>query len=77
MDQESLNKAILTQWTKGFQCAGVVGQNIVTLLHEALERKGVGIYDIYRGYVMSFTLILYICIKNLPMSCSKINFNLT
>lgn len=38
--QEGLNKAILTHWTKGFKCAGVEGNDIVKLLHEAIERRG-------------------------------------
>ena len=39
--QEGLDRAILTQWTKGFKCEGVEGNNIVQLLHEAIERRGV------------------------------------
>ena len=38
--QEGLNKAILTHWTKGFKCEGVEGNDIVKLLHDAIERKG-------------------------------------
>lgn len=38
--QEGLDRAILTQWTKGFKCEGVEGNNIVQLLHEAIERRG-------------------------------------
>merc|ERR1711971_81264 len=30
--QAGLNKAILTQWTKGFKCEGVEGNDIVQLL---------------------------------------------
>lgn len=38
--QEGLDKAILTNWTKGFKCAGVEGNDIVKLLHEAIQRRG-------------------------------------
>lgn len=38
--QEGLDKAILTNWTKGFKCEGVEGNDIVRLLHEAIERRG-------------------------------------
>jgi len=38
--QEGLDKAILTTWTKGFKCSGVEGNDIVQLLHEAIERRG-------------------------------------
>lgn len=44
--QEGLDKAILTTWTKGFKCEGVEGNDIVKLLHEAIERRGVGFYSI-------------------------------
>lgn len=38
--QAGLNKAILTHWTKGFKCAGVEGNDIVGLLHDAIKRRG-------------------------------------
>lgn len=38
--QEGLDRAILTQWTKGFKCEGVEGHNIVQLLQEAIQRRG-------------------------------------
>lgn len=41
--QEGLDKAILTTWTKGFKVEGVEGQDVVRLLHEAIDRRGVGI----------------------------------
>ena len=41
--QEGLNKAILTHWTKGFKCEGVEGNDIVKLLHDAIERRGVSL----------------------------------
>ena len=39
--QEGLNIGRLLQWTKGFNCEGVVGENVVKLLHEAIDRRGV------------------------------------
>nr|CCN27375.1 hexokinase [Crassostrea angulata] len=38
--QIGLNHAILTQWTKGFKCEGVEGEDVVRLLHEAIKRRG-------------------------------------
>ena len=40
LQQEGLNKATLVKWTKGFNCAGVEGEDVVRLLQEALERRG-------------------------------------
>ncbi|CAG5133645.1 unnamed protein product [Candidula unifasciata] len=37
--QEGLAKARLSQWTKGFRCEGVVGEDICRLLQEALLRR--------------------------------------
>ncbi|KAK3889281.1 hypothetical protein Pcinc_006705 [Petrolisthes cinctipes] len=38
--QEGLTKARLACWTKGFQCAGVEGNDVVELLKQAVSRRG-------------------------------------
>ena len=38
--QESLNRGRLVNWTKGFSCDGVVGEDVVALFHDALARVG-------------------------------------
>lgn len=40
--QEGLTKARLAQWTKGFTCSGVEGEDVVGLLQDAIARRGVG-----------------------------------
>ena len=30
----------MTNWTKGFKCSGVEGEDVVQLLNEALKRHG-------------------------------------
>jgi hexokinase len=42
VEQQSLNSGRLVCWTKGFSAAGVEGRDIVTLLDEALKRRGMG-----------------------------------
>lgn len=37
--QLGLSKALLVRWTKGFQCEGVVDEDIGRLLKEAIERR--------------------------------------
>ncbi|CAG0885823.1 unnamed protein product [Cyprideis torosa] len=37
--QEGLTRARLVTWTKGFNCAGVEGEDVVRLLREAVARK--------------------------------------
>ncbi|XP_045467648.1 hexokinase type 2 isoform X1 [Harmonia axyridis] len=38
--QKSLTTGILKRWTKGFNCSNVVGQDVVQLLLDAIERRG-------------------------------------
>ncbi|XP_075222141.1 hexokinase A isoform X3 [Lycorma delicatula] len=38
--QEGLTKGILKQWTKGFDCSGVAGHDVVQFLKEAINRRG-------------------------------------
>jgi len=39
-EQEGLARARLVKWTKGFNCAGVEGEDVVHLLREAIARRG-------------------------------------
>ncbi|XP_077597356.1 hexokinase-2-like [Stigmatopora nigra] len=39
-NQKEIDKSILIRWTKGFQCSGVEGQDVVKLLREAIHRRG-------------------------------------
>ncbi|XP_017878121.1 hexokinase type 2 isoform X3 [Ceratina calcarata] len=39
LQQEGLTKGRLVRWTKGFDCSGVVGENVVALLEEAIARR--------------------------------------
>lgn len=38
--QEGLAVGRLVSWTKGFTCDGVIGEDVVTLLQEAIQRRG-------------------------------------
>ncbi|CAG9855673.1 unnamed protein product [Phyllotreta striolata] len=38
--QKGLKVGILERWTKGFNCEGVIGEDVVKLLEEAIERRG-------------------------------------
>ncbi|KAI8121832.1 Hexokinase-1 [Lucilia cuprina] len=40
LKQTGLIKGELVAWTKGFNCPGVVGRDVVELLREALDRRG-------------------------------------
>ncbi|XP_046685104.1 hexokinase type 2 isoform X4 [Homalodisca vitripennis] len=40
LQQVGLTKGILKTWTKGFSCSGVVGQDVVRMLEDAIRRRG-------------------------------------
>ncbi|XP_011254733.1 hexokinase type 2 isoform X2 [Camponotus floridanus] len=39
LKQYGLTKGNLVRWTKGFNCSGVIGENVVALLEEAISRR--------------------------------------
>ncbi|XP_033834126.1 hexokinase-2-like [Periophthalmus magnuspinnatus] len=39
-EQKEIDKSILIRWTKGFNCSGVEGRDVVQLLKEAVRRQG-------------------------------------
>ncbi|KAK5615210.1 hypothetical protein CRENBAI_004378 [Crenichthys baileyi] len=39
-EQKEIDKSILIHWTKGFNCSGVEGEDVVKLLKEAIHRRG-------------------------------------
>ncbi|XP_034539262.1 hexokinase-2-like isoform X2 [Notolabrus celidotus] len=39
-EQKEIDKSILIRWTKGFNCSGVEGKDVVKLLKEAIQRRG-------------------------------------
>lgn len=43
-EQKEIDKSILIRWTKGFNCSGVEGKDVVKLLKDAIHRRGT--YDI-------------------------------
>lgn len=46
LQQKGLTKGYLERWTKGFNCSNVVGNDVVQLLKDAIERRGVSMYYI-------------------------------
>lgn len=43
MKQIALERALMVKWAKGFDCSGVVGEDVVQLLNDAIIRRGVGL----------------------------------
>lgn len=41
LTQSGLTEGRLVRWTKGFNCSGVVGENVVGLLEAALQKQNV------------------------------------
>lgn len=42
--QTSINRGVLKQWTKGFACAGAVGNDPAILLQDALHKKELNVH---------------------------------
>lgn len=64
--QKGLTVGILERWTKGFTCADVIGQNVVKLLDEALERKG-GVHISVKAVLNDTTGTLLACAFKNPL----------
>lgn len=45
LSQKGLTKGILERWTKGFNCSNVVGNDVVQLLQDAIDRRGVSMIE--------------------------------
>lgn len=56
--QHGLTKGILVRWTKGFNCSGVVGEDVVALLEAAIAKRNVII--IYICHII-FKKIINVC----------------
>lgn len=41
--QRGLQKGFLLSWTKGFKCSNVVGKDVIQLMKDAIERRGVSV----------------------------------
>lgn len=42
---QGLNKGILTRWAKRFHVSGVIGNDVVALLQQALDKKQVTFFN--------------------------------
>jgi len=50
-------KTVLTKWSKGYKCSGVVGNDIAQMLHEAIVRKfGENCNDIPKAVIVNDTV---------------------
>ena len=55
--QKGLASAMLTKWTKGFSCSGVEGQDVVLMLQEAINRRGVSFSFAFLNKLIFFFVI--------------------
>ena len=45
LTQYGLTEGHLVRWTKGFNCSGVIGEDVVALLEDAISRRKVSAYE--------------------------------
>ena len=48
LKQDGLTEGRLVRWTKGFNCSGVVDQDVVALLEAAIARRNVSV--LFKSY---------------------------
>ncbi|KAI8988351.1 hexokinase-domain-containing protein [Mycotypha africana] len=41
--QSSINRGVLKQWTKGFNCSGAVGKDVAVMLQDSFRRKNINV----------------------------------
>lgn len=63
LKQVGLTRGLLERWTKGFNCSGVVGEDVVLLLQEAIERRGVSnftviIYEYFKKCYVNYVFVI-------------------
>lgn len=59
LKQLGLTKGVLVRWTKGFNCSGVVDEDVVQLLKDAIARRGVIRNDIYIATDIDNNLVFF------------------
>lgn len=78
MTQRGLNVGILVSWTKSFNCAGVVGEDAVKMLNDAIHRRGDMDVDVVAVLNDTTGKMQYIALAKLLSSCSvTLTMNLT
>lgn len=61
LQQVGLTKGILKTWTKGFSCSGVVGQDVVQMLEDAIKRRGVSFKGLQKRKKVILCLAVFLC----------------
>lgn len=52
LKQLGLTRGILQRWTKGFSCSGVVGEDVVQGLKDAIARRGVSLNEVKLSHII-------------------------
>lgn len=68
--QLGLTKGLLVRWTKGFNCAGVVGEDVVQLLKDAIAKRGVNFIFINSRIIFCY---FFFCENQSPSILTKIS----
>lgn len=60
LSQHGLTKGYLVRWTKGFNCSGVVGEDVVALLEKAIAKRKVSASFYFKTVVQSSMTNIFI-----------------
>lgn len=56
--QTSINRGVLKQWTKGFNCSGAVGKDVTILLQDSFRRKNINVNIAAVKYILGYFYFL-------------------
>lgn len=68
--QTAINRGVLKQWTKGFNCSGAVGKDVTILLQDSFRRKNINV-NIAAVSILFFFLCLG-RVSNMKMETSSV-----
>lgn len=58
--QTAINRGVLKQWTKGFNCSGAVGKDVTILLQDSFRRKNINV-NIAAVSIFIFYFLFFFC----------------
>jgi hexokinase len=69
VSQQGLTQGFLVRWTKGFQCEGVVEQNVVELLEKAIEKRHVKLLFYFSPNILRLYISFLYFIQGFKNTC--------
>jgi hexokinase len=72
--QTSINRGVLKQWTKGFNCSGAVGKDVTIMLQDSFRRKNINV-NISAVSLFFFFFFFFFFLQKVKHVSKKLNFS--